>query len=554
MPAPNNPPLPSATMLPPEVSATTGTWIGRAHNYEIFTSAWFGYRSLALVSAATAIFALLLALALMPIRFRSLGPLELTDSLSLVWSYLVPVVVLIVAGPGLAVWARKTGWGRRHELLAINLALAAGILCSVGTEWLHSRIYQRRHVDPASGLEIVRTTPVLLVRVEIAPGRTTYFGEPKALSPDFNGEIGAAIREVRAAFRKGDLAPLNIDFTEEELRMSSRAMEGESMSQHEHEAITRAATSITRKAGLATLAAAQRFIAQQVDSPQPGGQARAVERLNRLLHEPAGLPLSSRISALSRGIDAFAMLALAALALYLVLWLSGYLDLLSFLRQRGPLENVLQKRELEQAQAARAAAETRLSVLAAQVEPHFLFNSLAGVRSAAVSDPARATHMIDQLVSYLRSTIPQMRSDAGSVTVRLATQMDSVRSYLALMHERIPRMSFSVETGEGLDDALLPPLMLISLVENAIKHGVEYKIGPAHIEVGATRTAAGELEVAVRDDGVGFGDATTGGGIGLSNIQERLRTQFGQSAALTLKALPGGGVAAILRLPLSFES
>ena len=147
-----------------------------------------------------------------------------------------------------------------------------------------------------------------------------------------------------------------------------------------------------------------------------------------------------------------------------------------------------------------------------------------------------------------------MRNDVASATVNLASQLASVRSYLALMHERIPRLQFSVESEAGLDTAQLPPLMLISLVENAVKHGVEPKIGAARVDVMARRVegdAGLQLEVSVVDDGVGFGDTTSGDGIGLANIQERLRTLFGASASLSLKALPGGGVAAILWLPLS---
>jgi LytS/YehU family sensor histidine kinase len=96
--------------------------------------------------------------------------------------------------------------------------------------------------------------------------------------------------------------------------------------------------------------------------------------------------------------------------------------------------------------------------------------------------------------------------------------------------------------------------MLISLVENAVKHGVEPKAGPARITVSARRVVdAGVtmLELEVRDDGVGFGSATSGAGVGLANIQERLAGLYGNGAGLTLKALPEGGVAAILRLPLT---
>ncbi len=157
---------------------------------------------------------------------------------------------------------------------------------------------------------------------------------------------------------------------------------------------------------------------------------------------------------------------------------SGF-DLLVFFRQRKKLIETQRQQELQRAQDARREAELRLSVLVAQVEPHFLFNTLAGVRSAILTEPARATAIVDHLVDYLRATIPQMRDDGASVQGRLAQQLEAARAYLGLMQARIPRLSFSVDS--EIADAAVPPLMLISLVENAIKHGVEPKVGKVHI-------------------------------------------------------------------------
>ena len=237
-------------------------------------------------------------------------------------------------------------------------------------------------------------------------------------------------------------------------------------------------------------------------------------------------------------------------ALILIYTGSGF-DLWVFYRQRKKLNDALRQQELKRAQEARREAELRLSVLVAQVEPHFLFNTLAGVRSAILTEPVRATTIIDHLVDYLRATIPQMRDDGASVQGRLAQQMEAAKAYLALMQARIPRLSFTVES--DIADAALPPLMLISLVENAIKHGVEPKIGPVHIFVIAKKLQRdGEelLELTVADNGVGFGGATSGSGIGLANIRERLEATFGERASLQLKARPEGGIAATIVLPL----
>lgn len=229
----------------------------------------------------------------------------------------------------------------------------------------------------------------------------------------------------------------------------------------------------------------------------------------------------------------------------------SFFDLLVFFRQRKRLAEALRQQELQRAQEARREAELRLSVLVAQVEPHFLFNTLAGVRSAILTEPLRATAIVDHLVDYLRSTIPQMRGDGSSEQGRLAKQLEAARAYLGLMQARIPRLTYSVES--ELKDAAFPPLLLISLVENAIKHGIEPKIGPAHVAVNARYFDEGDeekLEVSVSDNGVGFGGTTSGSGIGLANIRERLESMYGERASLTLKAKPEGGVIASVIIPL----
>lgn len=233
-------------------------------------------------------------------------------------------------------------------------------------------------------------------------------------------------------------------------------------------------------------------------------------------------------------------------------WLAGGLALSGWRRETAGLAALAQERALAQAQAQRREAELRLSVLAAQVEPHFLFNTLAGVRSAITTDPARASEMIDRLVDYLRAAIPRLRSD-GSAQATVGGQLDTVRAYLGLMAARMPRLQFDVTAPDDLLAARCPPLMLISLAENAVKHGVERKVGPAHISVRAARSADGQLQLSVLDDGAGFSDAGAGSGLGLANIRERLQQLYPGRAALGLKARPQGGVEAALTLPLEFD-
>jgi LytS/YehU family sensor histidine kinase len=229
--------------------------------------------------------------------------------------------------------------------------------------------------------------------------------------------------------------------------------------------------------------------------------------------------------------------------------LAGGLALRGWRREIDGLAALERERALAAAQAARREAELRLSVLAAQVEPHFLFNTLAGVRSAIATDPARASDMIDRLVDYLRASIPRLRGDqAAQATV--GAQFEIVRAYLALMASRMPRLAFELEADAELRQARFPPLMLISLAENAVKHGVEMKIGPARVTLRAARTDDGRLAVTVEDDGVGFGASAAGSGLGLTNIRERLAQLYGDAATLVLKARVGGGVAATITVPL----
>ena len=235
-----------------------------------------------------------------------------------------------------------------------------------------------------------------------------------------------------------------------------------------------------------------------------------------------------------------------------LLWLGGPFDLAAYFRQRGLLREAQLQAQAERYKDQRNEVEAQLSVLASQVEPHFLFNTLAGVRAAMLSDPARGIMMIDHLIDYLRSTIPQLRADRASMFVALGSQLDSVQAYLGVMQVRMPRLSVCVECAPELRDAAIPPLMLISLVENAVKHGIELKKGPAQIRVAAACIdVAGmrALELTVADDGVGFA-ASAGSGIGLSNIRERLKHLYAGDAALSLRTGNAGGVVASIVLPL----
>lgn len=235
--------------------------------------------------------------------------------------------------------------------------------------------------------------------------------------------------------------------------------------------------------------------------------------------------------------------------LTILLWLGGTGDLLSYVRQRRSLQDARMLEQMERYRDERNQVAMRLSVLASQVEPHFLFNTLSGVRAAILSDPARGVAIIDHLVDYLRATIPQVRDEGAQLLVELGAQLDAARAYLGVIHTRLPRLAYRVECPDDLRRCAIPPLMLISLVENAVKHGIEPKKGVVEIIVSVARRGD-SLVLSVADDGVGFGGSSSGSGIGLSNVRERLRHLYGGQAALTLTAREPGGLEACIVLPL----
>jgi signal transduction histidine kinase len=204
---------------------------------------------------------------------------------------------------------------------------------------------------------------------------------------------------------------------------------------------------------------------------------------------------------------------------------------------------------LEKMGLEKSAADLRLTVLQAQVEPHFLFNTLASVRSLVTTDPARAAQTIDALARHLRATLPKLRPDAGVAPSTLGEQFAICASYLELMKLRMgERLSVEFDLPAALTDAPFPALLLISLVENAIKHGVEPKPGLTKVTLAARALERDRLEVRVEDDGAGL-KVGMGEGTGLANIRAQLQVRFGADASLELSARESGGVLARIVVP-----
>ena len=219
--------------------------------------------------------------------------------------------------------------------------------------------------------------------------------------------------------------------------------------------------------------------------------------------------------------------------------------------QRSVSRRVAEQRRDEQAQAERSATDNaltvaRLNLLQAQVEPHFLYNTLANAQVLARTDPPRADQMLGHLIQYLRHSLPR---EHGSLST-LGEELERAGAYLEILKIRMgARLELKVEVPEELKALQLPSMMLQTLVENAIKHGLEPKPGGGTVWILA-RCIDDHATVTVADDGQGFGSATGGTGIGLKNLRERLQLTYGGRASFALVSNFPSGVAATLTLPL----
>ena len=194
----------------------------------------------------------------------------------------------------------------------------------------------------------------------------------------------------------------------------------------------------------------------------------------------------------------------------------------------------------------RQLAEAQLKTMQAQVEPHFLFNTLASVDYLIETDPARASRMQKNLIQYLRAALPQMRQASST----LGQEMAQCRSYLEILKVRMDdRLQFAITMPAGLSTAAFPPMMLQTLVENSIKHGLEPKPEGGVLTLSAD-VVNGNLRVVVSDTGLGFGAAGSGGGgVGLNNVRERLQALFGARGRLTIEANSPSGTIATIQVP-----
>jgi Histidine kinase len=220
---------------------------------------------------------------------------------------------------------------------------------------------------------------------------------------------------------------------------------------------------------------------------------------------------------------------------------------------RSITRKISERRKGEETSARETATEkeltvAKLSLLHAQVEPHFLYNTLASAQLLTRADPARADHMLGHLITYLRRSLPRAEESMST----LGEELERARAYLEILKIRMgERLKLEIQVPEALNGAPMPPMMLQTLVENAIKHGLEPVPGGGTVWIIA-REVDGKVAVTVADDGRGFSEDGGGTGIGLKNVRQRLRLSYGDAASFTIVANFPKGVAATISVPRIF--
>jgi two-component sensor histidine kinase len=201
--------------------------------------------------------------------------------------------------------------------------------------------------------------------------------------------------------------------------------------------------------------------------------------------------------------------------------------------------------ELEKSELERQALDARMRLLQAQVEPHFLFNTLANIQALVDAGSPQASKVLASLVAYLRAAVPRLHES----TTTLGDELQLVHAYLELMQMRMPdRLQFAVNVDSAARSLQCPPMTLLTLVENAVRHGIDPSEEGGRIDIEVVRRD-GRCLIRVRDTGVGLHATSQGLGTGLSTLRERLQLSFGGDAQLRLLAVEPHGVCAEVEFP-----
>lgn len=225
------------------------------------------------------------------------------------------------------------------------------------------------------------------------------------------------------------------------------------------------------------------------------------------------------------------------------IWFAAIIWIIGMVQQRA-FKHTSARLLFEREQAARQEAESALRLLKAQIEPHFLFNTLGAVQQLAENKAPEAAALTSDLILFLRATLNNLRADSTSLTEDLSI----CSAYLHIMETRLTRrLKFNINCPAALGDYRLPTTILLTLVENAIKHGIEPAPEGGHIHITVCR-AEDKVIISVADTGAGFSD-NIGQGLGLQNIRDRITLIYGNKASLRLEANEPCGVVASLVLP-----
>jgi signal transduction histidine kinase len=214
-------------------------------------------------------------------------------------------------------------------------------------------------------------------------------------------------------------------------------------------------------------------------------------------------------------------------------------------RQRGAeMRLAFASSEAERARLNAEMSTAQLAMMQAQIEPHFLFNTMASVQHLIETDPAQAAALQKNLTQYLRAAIPQMRETAST----LGREIELARAYLGILKARMAeRLAFTIDVPRELEAMEFPPMVIMTLLENAIKHGLEPKPEGGHIAISAINSND-VVKIEVTDTGAGFMPGANSG-VGLANIRERLRLLYGGRASFVISSNEPAGTRAMVEIP-----